>query len=143
MGLFILFCKKAKKARINNPVKIQENDEIIAQITNEMLETYFSHPASNFFPLDYFDEYAIDALTTYVANFRADSLKDALNLFETEAHQRRLEDQQQEMIFTQKEILSQAQYTAKAATASAVFSGISAYNSVKIKNDINEINSKL
>lgn len=140
--LFLVFYRKNKQG-IKKQIFFEKNEEVITAKTDEILSTYYQQELSNYYSLDYFYEDAIDMLIRYLSQFRADSLKDALNLFETEAHQRRLEDQQQKIIFTQKEILNQAKQTAKAATASAVFSGISAYNSVKMKNDINEINSKL
>lgn len=140
--LFLVFYRKNKQG-IKKQIFFEKNEEVITAKTDEILSTYYQQELSNYYSLDYFYEDAIDTLIRYLSQFRADSLKDALNLFETEAHQRRLEDQQKSIIITQKEILNQAKQTAKAATASAVFSGISAVNSVKIKHGIDDINSKL
>ena len=43
-------------------------------------------------PMDYRSSFCISEIATYVQNGRADTLKEAINLFETEQHNQRLEN---------------------------------------------------
>lgn len=56
---------------------------------------------AGWFPMDYCYEYAIDCFIRYLKNYQADTLKELVNLFENEEHQRRMEEGQRE---TQRQI---------------------------------------
>ena len=131
--LFFYFNLKDKKIRKTNEETIKLNTSEINQISERIISEYYTFDISDYYPIDYFYDYAIITITQYLKQFRAESLKEALNLYETQAHQRRLEEQQRQSINIQKEILNKTKKAANAATAAAVFSGISAYNSMKTK----------
>lgn len=141
--LFFCFNSKDKKTRKANEISISTKMDEINHIVEKITTEYYTFDVSNYYPIDYFYDYAMDAIIQYLNQFRAESLKEAINLYEREAHQRRLEEQQEKSINIQKEILNKANKAANAATATAVFSGISAYNSVKIKKSVKNINDKL
>ena len=83
------------------------------------------------YPQQYFSEQAISACLNYLYAGRADNRKEALNLYEQELHQIRLEEAQQNALTVQQSILdtalrteAEARATKKAAVATAVMTGL-------------------
>ncbi|MBD5130806.1 MAG: hypothetical protein HDT43_12925 [Ruminococcaceae bacterium] len=79
IGVSVLMKVKFKKC-----VKI--NEELSAKH-----EALMSDPSLAWLPPDYRNSTAWEKIAGYLTNMRADTLQDALNLFETEAHQERME----------------------------------------------------
>ncbi|RIL70893.1 hypothetical protein BUY49_08610 [Staphylococcus devriesei] len=74
--------------------------------------------------------HALQSMFEYLYNHRADTLKETINLYETEAHQARLENKQQQILST----VSQASVDARAAKyASSIATTNSAISAVWAK----------
>ena len=79
-------------------------------------------PVLLWLPYDYRDSTSFTYLYTYLTNLRANSLKEAINLYETEKHQERLELISAVTAQAASDAASSANAAAGAAAASAFFS---------------------
>lgn len=61
------------------------------QKTSDDLTQLKSDPVLNWLPMDYRHSIAYNAIISYIINMRANTLQEAINLFETELHQARVE----------------------------------------------------
>lgn len=91
------------------------------------------HTVLAFFPQDCFEEYAINRGIHYLETKQAVSYKEALRMCQDDIHRKRMEEMQREMLDAQYRIEKETIRARKAATVSAVFSGITAYNVYKIR----------
>lgn len=97
---------------------IRDNKNIITEV-NQTLNTSGVYSR---IPSAYSHITALSSMFNYLYNHRADSLKEAINLFETESHQARMEGQQQQ-------ILSKVTQTSIDARAAKYASNLAATNS--------------
>ncbi|MCY1565301.1 hypothetical protein NW133_06235 [Staphylococcus pettenkoferi] len=82
-------------------------------------------------PTKYQDYNAVVMMFDYLANHRADTLKECINLYETECHQMRLEQQQKQMINTAEHTLNASRAAQKAANIAAGNSAVAAAQSTR------------
>lgn len=97
---------------------IRSNQSTLSEIN----QTLNASGVYNRIPNSYSNIDALSAMFNYLYNQRADTLKEAINLFETESHQARLEGQQ-------KHILSKVTETSIDARAARCASNLAATNS--------------
>lgn len=108
---FLIFSsrKKTKNKKI-----VEENKEIVAKnqqlaiqeqhILNELQEvqTLYRNYIGSWYPIDYCSVDAAEFFYNTVNNYRADNLKEAINLYEMTLHQRRIEANQRQAIREQQ-----------------------------------------
>lgn len=108
---FLIFSsrKKTKNKKI-----VEENKEIVAKnqqlaiqeqhILNELQEvqTLYRNHIGSWYPIDYCSVDAAEFFYNTVNNYRADNLKEAINLYEMTLHQRRIEANQRQAIREQQ-----------------------------------------
>ena len=107
--LFFFFRKKLKNEKI-----VEENKEIVTRneqlriqeqsILNELqqVQTIYQNRISSWYPVDYCTVDAVEFFYNAINNYRADNLKEAINLYETTLHQRRIEANQRQAIREQQ-----------------------------------------
>lgn len=116
--------KKAKEELKDQP-EIQQYQQNIQRHQNTITEIHQTVVASNAqqrIPKSYTHIHALRSMFNYLYNQRADNLKEAINLYETESHQARMEGQQ-------KQILSTVTQTSVDAKAAKYASELAATNS--------------
>lgn len=100
--LLAVFSAKAfeKKLIPSKEQAKQKYDEEIEQYKEQYLEYYKKvYPMlSKWLPEDYWYLTAVQSITTYFKNNRADSLKEALNLYEEEMYRLRMENMQENIL---------------------------------------------
>ena len=79
---------------------------------------------------------AVNYCTEVANNMRADSVKEAINLYEENLYRIRMEDLQRQNVKLMEKLQKDTNQARKAAQFAAVFSGITAYNTAKIRRDI-------
>ncbi|MCI2947060.1 hypothetical protein FH144_01265 [Staphylococcus caledonicus] len=131
----LLHSDSYKKAQ-NEVCETSEGKDMVSSINggkkeiNEVNQTLNASGANNRIPEKYAHLHALQSMFEYLYNQRADTLKEAINLYETEAHQARLENKQQQILST----VSQASVDARAARyASSIAATNSAISAVWAK----------
>lgn len=95
--------KSIKKSNLEyNNVIFPNNKNKIISLQND--EIYLEY--QRLIPNKYFSLEKLEILYSYVSQYRADTLKEAINIFEDESHKLRLEEQQNVLISQQEQILS-------------------------------------
>ncbi len=89
----------------------------------KVLTQYYNAYSDKILPIEYTVPWMIEVLSGYVKTYRADSIKEAINLYFDEEHKSRMEDKQQQ-------ILQATQSAAGGAKATAGFAGAMAAVSV-------------
>lgn len=128
---YIFFAHRKKK---NNERIIEENKQIVAN--NEQLriqeqntlndlkqiQILYQERLSSWYPVNYCSVDAAEFFYNTVNNYRADSLKEAINLYETYLHQRRVETNQQKALNQQMlgNLLSAGSLVMQGATLGAI-----------------------
>lgn len=69
-----------------------EKGKRIRSLTEELLRL-----TASWYPRDYYSMYAVDCFISLVENFRADTVKEMVNLFETDAYRKNMLDKQQKL----------------------------------------------
>lgn len=99
--LFFFFRKKRKNGKI-----VEENKQIVANneklriqeqnVLNELqqIQIVYQERLSHWYPIDYCSVQAVEFFYNAINNYRADNLKEAINLYETTMHQQRVESNQ-------------------------------------------------
>ena len=107
--LFFFFRKKFKNEKI-----VEENKEIVARnkqlaiqeqsVLNELqqVQTLYRNHISSWYPTNYCSVDAVEFFYNAINNYRADTLKEAINLYEMTLHQRRVEANQRQAIREQQ-----------------------------------------
>jgi len=108
---FLIFSsrKKTKNQRIveENKESVERNKQLAIQeqrILNELQEvqTLYRNYISSWYPIDYCSVDASEFFYNAINNYRADNLKEAINLYEMTLHQRRIEANQRQAIREQQ-----------------------------------------
>lgn len=110
-------------------ITIQNNNQRIAkskQVISEIQQELYNQGIFERIPKQYTTPKAVIKMFTYVYNQRADTLKEAINLFEQEEHQERME-QKQDAILRASE---RAEVEARAARINAAIAAASAEQAV-------------
>ena len=105
--------KKAEKELKDQP-DIQQHQHNIQRHQHTLTDIHHTVAASKAqqrIPKAYTHIHALRSMFSYLYNQRADTLKEAINLYETESHQARMEGQQQQILST----VTQTSVDAKAA----------------------------
>ena len=111
-GVWRMISKKKESAALEAEKQTLENT--LLSLKND--------PVLLWLPYDYRDSTSFTYLYTYLTNLRANSLKEAINLYETEKHQERLELISAVTAQAASDAASSANAAAGAAAASAFFS---------------------
>ena len=147
--------KKNKKIESQNKVTEQQNAQIIANneqlkmqeqnTLNELqqLQNVYRKRISPWYPIDYCSIDAAEFLYNAINNYRADSLKEAINLYETTLHQQRVENNQKQALRQQtlSNLLSAGSLVMQGATLGAINSQTSAINNQTAS--VNNVNDTL
>lgn len=129
---------------INNRKKIQEqqteltkNVNILNQIIHENYEGLVAVPEA------YRYTYAVSTMLRYVEAMRADSMKEAINLYEEELHRMRMEQGQQQIIAIQQEQQQTLASIHNYSRTQTVMSAVNTAASVSTAFSTHSINKKL
>lgn len=117
IGVVVLFIMRRKKY-----LKQVEESTKNKQSYETTLQSLKNDQALSWLPYDYRDSTSFTYLYTYLTNMRANSLKEAINLYETEKHQARLELISAVTAQAASDAAASANAAAGAAAASAFFS---------------------
>lgn len=103
LGLFVY--KKYKKSEENKRAKIAEVDAQIKQ-TDDDIDLFYAknYDILQVLPPDYRYAMASNYILSILINCRADSIKEAVNLYETQLHQWRMENYQSQILNQQIQI---------------------------------------
>jgi uncharacterized Zn finger protein (UPF0148 family) len=112
---------KKRKARMTSLI------EEIGRYSKE-LEVLKNDGTIQWLPYDYRDSTAFAYIYSYLTNLRASNLKEAINLYETEKHQQRLESMQ---ALTAAAAVNAADSARSAATSSAISAVVSFFDLFK------------
>lgn len=99
--------ENAATQQYNQEIQRQYDETVrrLKQLTKEMVDG-----SQSWYPRSYYCEYAVEFFVEAVENYRADSVKEMVNLFENSEHQRRMESGQQEINASlQQSLLNQEQ----------------------------------
>lgn len=106
---FFKFINVVRNSDINsrNQVIIKNNENLKIQeqaILNELkpVQEAYQEYLSSWYPANYCSVDAAEFFYNTISNYRADTLKEAINLYEITLHQRRIESNQQESLKQQK-----------------------------------------
>lgn len=167
IGFFVLFIIphfivfKFLNKRINKRVN-EENNKIIANneqlkiqeqnVLNELqqIQITYRERIGHWYPENYCTVDAVEFFYNVINNYRADSMKEAINLYETHMHQQRVESNQQQAIKQQKlnNLLAAGSLVMQGATLGAINNQTSAINqqtsAIKgVGNSVNKVNDTL
>jgi hypothetical protein len=98
---------KNKSINVNNQRILQNNENLKIQeqaVLNELrdIQIVYNKRLLNWYPQNYCYVSAAEFFYESVKNYRADSIKEAINLFENYMHQQRVEENQKQSIKQQK-----------------------------------------
>lgn len=98
---------KNRRINVNNQRIIQNNENLKIQeqaVLNELrdIQLVYNERLVNWYPQNYCYVSAVEFFYESVNNYRADSMKEAINLFENYMHQQRVEENQKQSIKQQK-----------------------------------------
>lgn len=102
-----IYKKMNEKIDTDNQRIVAENENIKAQeqaVLNDLqnVQIAYRERVSSWYPDNYCSVEAVEFFYNAVMNYRADNLKEAINLYETFLHQRRVENNQKKAIEQQK-----------------------------------------
>ncbi|MBR2045336.1 MAG: hypothetical protein IJ958_04280 [Agathobacter sp.] len=147
--------KKNKKIEEQNTITQQQNNQILANneqlklqeqnVLNELqqLQNIYRERISPWYPVDYCSVEAVEFLYNAINNYRADSLKEAINLYETTLHQQRVESNQKQALRQQtlSNLLSAGSLVMQGATLGAINNQTAAINNQTAS--VNNVNDTL
>ena len=111
VALVILGVRAINKSRAQENERIAQHNEEVNQMYQQTIREIATLQASmkknygSWYPKDYFCLDAVKFFISAVENFRADSIKEAINLYESSEHQRRMEAAQGQLISGQQQML--------------------------------------
>lgn len=111
---------KTKKAGYREKINLckKQNEETMVELSD-----YYNAYPDKILPIEYTVPSMIEVLIGYVKTYRADSVKEAINLYFEDEHKSRMEDKQ-------RQILHAAQSAASGSKATAGFAGAMAAVSI-------------
>ncbi|MGN0485249.1 MAG: hypothetical protein ACI4HI_17050 [Lachnospiraceae bacterium] len=100
-----------KKCAKKNETIDQQNKSVNQKIDATLLELAkvqeeYAKNCASWFPKNYCCVAAVDSFIYNIENYRADNLKEAVNLYEEELHRRRMEDSQKKILDSQNAMLN-------------------------------------
>lgn len=109
----------------------------------QQLQNVYRERISPWYPIDYCSIDTAEFLYNAINNYRADSLKEAINLYETTFHQQRVESNQKQALRQQtlSNLLSAGSLVMQGATLGAINSQTSAINNQTAS--VNNVNDTL
>ena len=101
------YISKNKKIDTTNETIVKSNKTIQVQeqaVLNDLqqVQTVYRERVGYWYPDNYCSVEAVEFFYNVIQNYRADNLKEAINLYETTLHQRRVEDNQKQAVRQQK-----------------------------------------
>lgn len=127
--IFIGIFRVRRKYR-KNQKRIDELTSRQSVYTDLVTQIYNEANISDFYPRLYFYEYAASCIYTYIFNRQADSLKEAMNLYENHLHQVRMEQGMSEQLAAlqrAERLLTRIDANSRAAAASASIAAIGSF----------------
>lgn len=119
--------KKIKLAQRGASIEIERMNEYQAEILDEIDRIYRESTIASIYPQKYLFLDAIEYCYTLINDMRADSIKEAINLYEDIMYKERIEKSQRETAQILRSIENETSKARKAAQFAAVASGVSAY----------------
>ncbi len=120
--------KKGKKQAAALDIEIDNAELVIEGLVNDYRAFMSLNECKiDFIPENYRNSYAAESIYYIFKNGRADSLKEALNVFEDDEHRRRMENGQQAMMDKQRELeyrVEDAEYRASQAETAAFWATV-------------------
>jgi len=114
-GFFIRkYYFKRKNTKIDQENEALQTKECAILVDLQQVQTVYHQKLASWYPEKYCSVDAVEFFYNSVSNYRADNLKEAINLYETALHQRRVEN-------TQKQALQEQRF---ANMASLVMQGV-------------------
>lgn len=120
------------------PTELEMYERKGKEILSQLDDFYHSSKIAGRYPQMYLYDDAVSYCIELANNMRADSVKEAINLYEENLHRIRMEDLQRQNVKLLEKMQKDTNQARKAAQFAAVFSGITAYNTAKIRKDIRE-----
>ena len=104
--------KKNLEIEAQNNLIAASNEEIegtIAELQNtlEAVRRQWIDEVLPWYPADYNTSYAVDCFCRYVKTQRASTIQEMVNIYETEMHQKRMENSQKKILSKQQEMVNQ------------------------------------
>lgn len=103
------------------------------EVLNKLDEIYQNSVIAGRYPQMYLHDDAVAYCIELANNMRADTVKEAINLYEDNLYKVRMEDLQRKNLKVMEQMRKDTNQARKAAQFAAVFSGITAHNTAKIK----------
>ena len=119
---------QAQKYYDENYPKVETKKNEIIEIAKTFFTSQAFCEAQELIPSDYFDTGSIDYLIKLVENRRADTLKEAINLYEDYLHKNCIEEIQRQQLVAAQESANAQKEASKALKQQAVFAGQIAKN---------------
>lgn len=113
---------KSRQSKLKESRFVQDNEKMIsdaAQKNNQISQSLAESGVFSRIPEQYANYRAAAKMFTYIYNLRADTLKEAINLFELEEHQERMEAKQDHIINKTEEAAMHARAAAIEASLAA------------------------
>jgi Ca2+/Na+ antiporter len=106
----VIYKKMNEKIDADNQQITAENEQIKVQeqaVLNDLqnVQTLYQERVGYWYPDNYCSVDAVEFFYDAVNNYRADNIKEAINLYETTLHQKRVENTQKQALDTQKQAL--------------------------------------
>lgn len=131
----------------NEQLKIQEQS-ILTEL--QQIQIIYRESIGQWYPENYCSLDAAEFFYNVINNYRADSIKEAINLYETHMHQQRVENNQQQAIKQQKlnNLLAAGSLVMQGATLGAINDQTNAINQQTsairgVGNSVNKVNDTL
>lgn len=103
IGLSVRFFKTSEETRGDAEIHLEQLDTQLQTVGEQWRASY------SWYPEDYMTSEAAGFFYSVLSNGRADTFKEATNLYEEECHRRRIENSQQEMVRNQQEMVRNQQ----------------------------------
>lgn len=97
-----------EEARLINQRLQQQADAVQNKLVYHAKEA--QRIGAGWYPRDYYNLYAIGCFIQYIENYKADTVKEMVNLFEDSEHKRRMEQYQQESLNNQRAMQNQLNF---------------------------------
>lgn len=119
--------KKNEQIEEQNKQIVANNEQLKIQAQNilnelQQVQIVYQERLSSWYPVNYCSVDAVEFFYNAINNYRADNLKEAINLYETHLHQQRVETNQQKALNQQMlgNLLSAGSLVMQGATLSAI-----------------------
>lgn len=136
VGIRFYYKKKNESIAARNAQILVDNERIKAQEQTvlaelQQIQIAYREKIGSWYPSTYCYAEAAQFFYEVISNYRADNMKEAINLYENTLHQRRMEDNQKQMLKQQKlnNLLAAGSFVMQTAQVGAIQEHTAAMNS--------------